>query len=159
MARSLSERAKDWKWWGEQVLHVLMGLSVAGAALWADSALECFGLAALFGLIREGLQWPIESWPDAGVDLAAVIRPRHAGQRSASTSKTLCIRSAQAVRRDGGTPGVTNAASRARASVETGPDSINPGRRTGEAGGLTIPAPLSRRASRPSLAPSIRVVG
>ena len=47
-----------------------------------------------------------------------------------------------------GAAGVTNARSRARASVETGPNSINSGRRTGEAGGLTTPAPRSRRSSR-----------
>ena len=47
-----------------------------------------------------------------------------------------------------GAAGVTNARSRARAGVETRPDSINPGRRTGEAGGLTTPAPRSRRASK-----------
>ena len=76
--------------------------------------------------------------------------PPHAGQCSASTSKTRCKRSAQAVRPGRGTAGVTNTASRVRASVGTGPDSIDPGRRTGEAGGSTIPAPRSRTASRPS---------
>ena len=73
MSRTLPERAKDWRWWGEQVAHVLMGLAVAAIAFYADSALECFAAAALFGLIREALQWPIESWSDAGVDLLAVI--------------------------------------------------------------------------------------
>ena len=44
--------------------------------------------------------------------------------------------------------GVTNTGTRVHASVETGPNSINSGRRTGEAGGLTTPAPRSRRSSR-----------
>jgi hypothetical protein len=86
------------------------------------------------------------------------IRPPHAGQRSTSASKTRWRRSAQAVRRGGRTAGVTNAGSRVRASVETGPDSIDPGRRTGEAGGGTVSAPRAGRASRQSLGPSIRVV-
>lgn len=73
MARSLRERAKDWKWWGEQVAHVLMGAAVSFAALWADAAWECLVFAVIFGLIREGLQWPIDSWGDAAVDFAAVI--------------------------------------------------------------------------------------
>jgi hypothetical protein len=45
------------------------------------------------------------------------IRPPHAGQRSASTSKSRCRRSAQAMRPVGGMAGATNAGSRARASV------------------------------------------
>lgn len=49
------------------------------------------------------------------------IRPSHWGQRSASTSNTLCNRSAQAMRLGGGG---ANAGSAARVSAAAGPGSI-----------------------------------
>jgi hypothetical protein len=64
---------------------------------------------------------------------------------------------AQALRPVGDLAGATNVGRRVRASVGTGPLPIDPGRRAGEAVGLTIPTPRSKRISRLSLGPSIRV--
>lgn len=30
MARTIEEKVRDWKWWGEQVAHMLVGAAVSG---------------------------------------------------------------------------------------------------------------------------------
>jgi hypothetical protein len=54
MSRPLSERVKDWRWWLDQLLHVVC------AALW-------------LGTVREFDQRPVASWGDLAADMAFTV--------------------------------------------------------------------------------------
>jgi len=78
MSRTLSERAQDPKWWGEQVLHALvvgapptaavLGLHEAGFSGWqiVGGTLSAFWI----GSVREFDQRPVDSLGDMLADLA-----------------------------------------------------------------------------------------
>jgi hypothetical protein len=78
MTRTLAERARDPKWWGEQALHAfaigapptaaVLGLHEAGFAGWqvVGGALSAFWI----GSVREFDQRPVESYGDMLADLA-----------------------------------------------------------------------------------------
>ena len=82
VARSLRERTRDPKWWGEQVAHfcfiaappvaICLGLAEWGGPGWQPLAGFC--ASAWIVLLRELIdQWPIDSLGDMLVDLAASI--------------------------------------------------------------------------------------
>lgn len=81
MSRTLAERARDWKWWGEQVLHLLfvaapptaaiLGLHQAGFTGWQVAA--GFLASSWIAGLREFDQRPVSSWGDMLVDLAFSI--------------------------------------------------------------------------------------
>lgn len=74
MARTLTERMKDWRWWGEQVAHVLIGAVVALPAVWGPlPAVTAVCAGILVAGIREYEQRPVGSWGDLAVDVAAVV--------------------------------------------------------------------------------------
>ena len=82
MARTLNERARDWKWWGEQVAHLLLIASppvaiCLGLAEWSGPGwqpLAGFCASAWTTIVRELVdQWPIDSVGDMLVDSAATI--------------------------------------------------------------------------------------
>lgn len=72
MSRPLSERVKDWRWWVDQVLHLILGGSIAYA--FSDMGhVGSFVFSSLLGCGREliqNLRW--DGWhgsrADAGVD-------------------------------------------------------------------------------------------
>jgi hypothetical protein len=71
MSRPLSERVRDWRWWGEQALHLALGALVGACTLVEVPVLGCLAAAAVLATVREFVdQWPIESWGDAAVDWA-----------------------------------------------------------------------------------------
>jgi len=79
VTRPLSERIRDWKWWLEQVLHLVIGGAIAyafGDLPWWGSA----GLSTFLGILRELSQnlrrrkgrWRWDgSKADAAIDVAA----------------------------------------------------------------------------------------
>lgn len=79
MTRPLRKRVRDWKWWGEQVLHFALGGAIAYAFLDAGGW-AAWGLSTGLGIARELIQnlrrrggrivWD-GSKADAGVDLGA----------------------------------------------------------------------------------------
>lgn len=74
MPRSLAERARDWRWWGEQVAHLLLGAVAALPAAWGPLPwLTCPLAALLVAVIREYEQRPVASWGDLAVDVAATL--------------------------------------------------------------------------------------
>ena len=74
MARSLAERARDWRWWGEQVAHALLGAVAALPAAWGPLPwLTCPASALLLGVVREYEQRPVQSWGDTIVDTVATL--------------------------------------------------------------------------------------
>ena len=74
MARSLSERASDPIWYGEQVAHLLLGAVAALPAAWGPLPwLTCPLAALLLGVVREYEQRPVQSWGDTIMDVAATL--------------------------------------------------------------------------------------
>ena len=74
MPRTLAERAKDWRWWGEQVAHVVLGAVAALPAAWTPLPLVTAPCAALLlAGVREYEQRPVDSWGDLAVDVAATL--------------------------------------------------------------------------------------
>ncbi len=73
MSRPLSERVKDWRWWGEQVAHVVLGAVAALPAVWGPlPAVTALCAGILIAGVREYEQRPVGSWGDLAVDVAAV---------------------------------------------------------------------------------------
>jgi len=68
MARTLSERMKDWRWWGEQLAHILLGGATAAFTLIGNPIGACTAAAAWLGFWREYEQRPIQSWGDTIFD-------------------------------------------------------------------------------------------
>lgn len=70
MSRTLAERAKDWHWWFEEALHVVIG-AIAASVLWIGSPILAGTLAALWAAgLREWEQRPVDNWGDLAVDVA-----------------------------------------------------------------------------------------
>lgn len=78
MSRTLRERARDWRWWGEQLLHfVAIGAAPFALAFWVAQAAHpvaggAAGAAWIAG-VREFEQRPVGSWGDLLVDVAFTI--------------------------------------------------------------------------------------
>lgn len=77
MPRTLAERARDWRWWGEQVAHLLLITSPPVGIILGLAFMEPFGWQIWAGLcasvwitvVREFIDGlPIESIGDALVD-------------------------------------------------------------------------------------------
>ncbi len=74
MSRPLSERVKDWRWWGEQVAHFILGAVAALPAVWGPMPITAGTCAAgLLAIVREYEQRPVGSWGDTIIDAVAVI--------------------------------------------------------------------------------------
>lgn len=73
MSKTLAERAKDWKWWLEEGLHVVVG-AVAASVLWIGSPILAGTLAALWAAgLREYEQRPVDDWGDLAVDVVCTV--------------------------------------------------------------------------------------
>ncbi len=87
MGRTLKERIRDWKWWGEQVLHFAIGFAIVwGGAIvlgafrvpvaWALPMLigvSCFAGAAREIIQNDGDPFSKGSREDSLIDVAAWI--------------------------------------------------------------------------------------
>lgn len=74
MPRSLAERARDWRWWGEQVAHAILGAVAALPAVWGPLPWLLGPCAALLVAgVREYEQRPVGSWGDLAVDVGATV--------------------------------------------------------------------------------------
>lgn len=74
MPRTLAERVRDWRWWRDQGLHVLLGGLAALPAVWGPLPFLAGACAALIVAgAREYEQRPVESWGDAVVDVACTV--------------------------------------------------------------------------------------
>lgn len=73
MSRTLAERMSDWRWWGEQGLHVLVG-GAAAATMAVGSPILGGALAAMWiASVREFDQRPIQSWGDTIIDWVCTV--------------------------------------------------------------------------------------
>lgn len=68
MSRPISERVKDWRYWGEQVAHILLGGTTAAFTAIGHPVLACTSAAAWFATWREWMQRPVDSWADTAID-------------------------------------------------------------------------------------------
>lgn len=66
--RPIQEKLKDWKWWGEQVAHLLMGMAIAAIAAFCLSYLIPLTAALPTALLMAGLSGQarelIQNWGD-----------------------------------------------------------------------------------------------
>lgn len=73
MSRTLAERMTDWRWWGEQGLHFLIG-SAAAAVMAVGSPILGGALASMWiASVREFDQRPVQSWGDTLFDWACTV--------------------------------------------------------------------------------------
>lgn len=73
MARTIAERVKDVRWWCEAAAHYGLGAVAAGVVAVGSPILGGVLAALWLALVREFDQRPVESWPDAVIDVAAGI--------------------------------------------------------------------------------------
>lgn len=74
MSRTLSERVTDWRWWGEQGLHVCLGGATAAFTMIGNPIAACTSAAAWLATVRELIdQWPVDSWGDMAIDWVCTV--------------------------------------------------------------------------------------